>query len=423
MKEKLSNNLKLKIIAVLFATALWMISININDPYQSKDYTVMVQLQNLNVMTAAGKFVEVADHSDQITVRVRGNRSVMDSFNVTNIIATADLKELDENNQVPIRLSTVRTSGDKIESMSASEEFITVKVEDILRVQKIIEIETKNRAAEGYVLGEVSTEQNALNVSGPESVVKEVSKAVVSLDLAGAKDDVSMLLPIELYDDEGKRIVDTRLTTSINQVQCIAVILGTKEVPVTLVPKGIEARGYGYIGKMLQEPETVLVAGKNTVFNNLKEIKVEGALDLTGARENVTATIDLKEYLPDTIIFADKNFNGEIKATAIVEKEVAIEYPYPVEDILVENIPAEYEAEIAAENRVFPLSLIGFQSAIEEMDETAIRVKADIALYMEEEGLSELTDGTYEISGIIQLPEGVWINEDTVVPIKITSKK
>ena len=423
MKEKLSNNLKLKIIAVLFATALWMISININDPYQSKDYTVMVQLQNLNVMTAAGKFVEVADHSDQITVRVRGNRSVMDSFNVTNIIATADLKELDENNQVPIRLSTVRTSGDKIESMSASEEFITVKVEDILRVQKIIEIETKNRAAEGYVLGEVSTEQNALNVSGPESVVKEVSKAVVSLDLAGAKDDVSMLLPIELYDDEGKRIVDTRLTTSINQVQCIAVILGTKEVPVTLVPKGIEARGYGYIGKMLQEPETVLVAGKNTVFNNLKEIKVEGALDLTGARENVTATIDLKEYLPDTIIFADKNFNGEIKATAIVEKEVAIEYPYPVEDILVENIPAEYEAEIAAENRVLPLSLIGYQSAIEEMDETAIRVKADIALYMEEEGLSELTDGTYEISGIIQLPEGVWINEDTVVPIKITSKK
>ena len=38
MKEKLTNNLSLKIIAVLFAAGLWMISININDPYQSKEF-------------------------------------------------------------------------------------------------------------------------------------------------------------------------------------------------------------------------------------------------------------------------------------------------------------------------------------------------------------------------------------------------
>ena len=422
MKEKLSNNLKLKIIAVLFATALWMISININDPYQSKDYTVIVQLQNMNVMSAAGKFVEVADHSDQITVRVRGNRSVMESFNGSNIIATADLKELDENFQVPIRLSTVRTSGDKIESINASEDYLTVKVEDILRVQKIIEIETKNQVAEGYVLGKVSTEQNALNISGPESVVKEVSKAVVSLDLAGARDDVSMLLPIELYDNEGRRITDTRLTTSINQVQGVAVILGTKEVPITIIPKGNEARGYGYIGEMLQEPETVLVAGKNTAFNNLKEIKIEDALDLTGVKENVTVTIDVEDYLPDNVILADKGFNGEVTTTAIIEKEENIEYPYPVKDIILENIPENYEAEVFTDGRELVLSMVGYTSALEALDETSLGVTLDISLYMEEEELSELAEGTYEIPAIVQLPQGVWMNKETVVPVKVTLK-
>ena len=68
MKEKVTNNLRLKIIAVLFAASLWMISININDPYQSKDYSVVVQLQNMNVMTSAGKYVEVLNDSDEITV-------------------------------------------------------------------------------------------------------------------------------------------------------------------------------------------------------------------------------------------------------------------------------------------------------------------------------------------------------------------
>ena len=83
MKDKMNNNLKLKIIAVLFATGLWMISININDPYQSKDYSVNVQLLNINNLTSAGKYVEVINNSDEISVRVRGNRSVMDNFNVS----------------------------------------------------------------------------------------------------------------------------------------------------------------------------------------------------------------------------------------------------------------------------------------------------------------------------------------------------
>ena len=53
MKDKFTKNLNLKIIAVLFAAGLWMISININDPYQSKDYSVVVQLLNMNVMTTS----------------------------------------------------------------------------------------------------------------------------------------------------------------------------------------------------------------------------------------------------------------------------------------------------------------------------------------------------------------------------------
>ncbi|MBR3606879.1 MAG: hypothetical protein IKL51_04815 [Lachnospiraceae bacterium] len=420
MKEKLSHNLKLKIVAVLIAAGLWMISININDPYQSNDYSVIVQLQNMNIMTAAGKFVEVVGNTDEISVRVRGNRSVMEAFTVSNIVATADIKEMDENNRIPIRLSTVKTVGNKIESLRANEEYLTVKIENILRVQKNIEIETKNEPAEGYLLGGTHTEQNALNISGPESIVKNLEKAVVSVDLAGAKDDVSMLLPIELYDKEGRRIIDNRLTSSINEVQCVASILATKEVPVVLVAKGTEARGYGFNGQVLLDPEKIVLAGKNNVLRNLREIRVEDALDLTAAKANVSTKIDIKEYLPDNVILADPEFNGQINGTAIIEKEVMTEYFYDGEDIVIENLPKEYKAEIELKENILLLSLFSFGSKIETASLEQVRITVDMGLYMEEKDLTKLEEKTYVVPGIVQLPEGIWMETEVKIPVKIT---
>lgn len=420
MKEKLSHNLKLKIVAVLIAAGLWMISININDPYQSKDYSVIVQLQNMNIMTAAGKFVEVVGNTDEISVRVRGNRSVMEAFTGSNIVATADIKEMDENNRIPIRLSTVKTVGNKIESLRANEDYLTVKIENILRVQKNIEIETKNEPAEGYLLGGTHTEQNALKISGPESIVNNLEKAVVSVDLAGARDDVSMLLPIELYDKEGRRIIDNRLTTSINEVQCVASILATKEVPVVLVAKGTAAKGYGFNGQVLLDPEKIVLAGKNNVLRNLREIRVEDALDLTAAKANVSTKIDIKEYLPDNVILADPDFNGQINGTAIVEKEVMTEYLYKDEDIVIENLPKEYKAEIDLKENILLLSLFSFGSKIETVSLEQVRITVDMGLYMEEKDLTKLEEKTYVVPAMVQLPEGIWMETEVKIPVKIT---
>ena len=346
MKEKLTNNLSLKIIAVLFAAGLWMISININDPYQSKDYSVVVQLQNMGIMTSSGKYVEVLNDSDEITVRVRGNRSVMDSFSASNIVAVADLSEMDENNRVPIKLSTVKTSGSKIESLRSADNYVEVKVENIRKIQKTLEVITKNVPEEGYILGKVSTEQNALRISGPESAVSVVDKAVVNFDLANATEDVSMILPVELYDVEGNRINDSRLTMSINEVQCMASVLTTKEVPVQVTTKGNVARGYGITGEIISEPATVTIAAKASVLRRLNTLEIPEGIEIQGAKENVTAIIDIREYLPENVIFADSDFDGNIKVTAIVEEIVTKEIEIGKEQIEIVNLPEKIKGEV-----------------------------------------------------------------------------
>ena len=421
MKEKTTNNLNLKIIAVLFAAGLWMISININDPYQSKDYSVVVQLQNMNVMTSTGKYVEVLNDSDEITVRVRGNRSVMDSFSASNIVATADLSEIDENNQVPIKLSTVKTSGSKIESIRSADTHLDVKVEDIRRIQKRLEVITKNVPGDGYILGKVTTEQNALRISGPESAVALVDKAVVNFDLANATDDVSMILPVELFDAEGNKINDSRLTTSINEVQCVATILATKEVPVTFTAKGKAAKGYDFTGEIICEPETVLVAAKSSILRRMNKLEITNGVDIQGATESVTTTVDIREYLPENVILANQDFDGNVKITAAVEETFTREIEITQEQVQIINVPERIQGEVE-ELEEMTVTLTGFVSAQSDFEEKDIGVKVDILSYMNDHNLIELDAGSYEMNVRFELPEGMWIDDDIKVQVKISEK-
>ena len=421
MKEKTTNNLNLKIIAVLFAAGLWMISININDPYQSKDYSVVVQLQNMNVMTSTGKYVEVLNDSDEITVRVRGKRSVMDSFSASNIVATADLSEIDENNRVPIKLSTVKTSGSKIESIRSADTHLDVKVEDIRRIQKKLEVITKNVPEDGYILGKVTTEQNALRISGPESAVALVDKAIVNFDLANATDDVSMILPVELFDAEGNKINDSRLTTSINEVQCVATILATKEVPVTFTTKGKAAKGYDFTGEIICEPETVLVAAKSSILRRMNKLEITNGVDIQGATESVTTTVDIREYLPENVILANQDFDGNVKITAAVEETFTREIEITEEQVQIINVPERIQGEVE-ELEEMTVTLTGFVSVQSDFEEKDIGVKVDILSYMNDHNLIELDAGSYEMNVRFELPEGMWIDDDIKVQVKISEK-
>lgn len=422
MKDKITNNLKLKIIAVLFAAALWMISININDPYQSKDYAVVVQMVNTNVMTSAGKYVEVVDRSDEITVRVRGNRSVMDSFTAANIVATADMNELDENNRIPIKLSTLKTSGSKIESIRSTDTYVEVNVENITRVQKKLEVLTKNSPEEGYILGKVSTEQNALKISGPESVVALVDKVAVSFDLAGATEDVSMILPVELYDAQGNKINDNRLTTSISEVQCLATVYATKEVPMVFMTKGNAGEGYGFTGEVLSEPETVTIAAKNSVLRGIRQLEITAPIEIQDATANVTQNVDLKEYLPDNVIFADASYDGKATATAVIDEVFWEEVTVTGDQISFTNVPDGIKAQLKDENAIYKVMVSGFVSDRSELNVENVKARVDVSAYIDSDDPEGTESGIYEMELMLELPEGILMEDTVMIKVMISEK-
>ena len=113
MKDKLKNNLGLKIIAFVFAVFLWWTVVNIDDPINTKQFYVDVAVTNPEVITNAGKSYQILDDTKTITVTIKARRKVLDEIKSSYIMATADLREM-QDSSVPIRVKVIGFEGNSM---------------------------------------------------------------------------------------------------------------------------------------------------------------------------------------------------------------------------------------------------------------------------------------------------------------------
>lgn len=414
MKKKLTHNLGLKIASVLISIALWLVAVNINDPISQRVYTVSVQLLNMSTLTNSGKYVEVLDNTDTVRVTVRASRSVFSDFTEKNIVATADVSKLTEDNLLPIEVASSKT-GSKIESIKADKEFVEVRVEDMMKLQKRISVEVLNEPAEGYMLGTLSTDQNAVIISGPESVVERIARTQVEINVDGATSDVNITLPVYLYDAEGRKIEDSRLSKSVNEVFTKAVVLQKKEVPIEYTVKGEPAEGYIFAGEFIKNPKTVVVAAKPSVLKNINSIVVEDAIDIEGADANVETTIELKQYLPDGVVLADGNSNGNVSVTTVIEEEKLRTFEMPIKQIELSNVPDGYRAKVRGLEDTVMVKIIGLPSQVDAIREEDLKGSIDVTAYLLAGEGEDFTAGTYYPPVNFVLPQYVSLKENVSV--------
>lgn len=304
MAKKLTNNLGLKILALLVSTILWFIAININDPISQQSFSVNVQIENLDKLENSGKYVEVKPGTDTAKVTVFATRSDLKNINERAFTAIADVDNFnEEDGTVPITVKLNKPYDD----MKIDENFSKVQlfVENIRRRQLPISVVVQGEPGENYMLGGTGTAQNAVMLSGPESLISSVNSVSVDIDIEGATSDVNISLPIHLYDANGKEISDSRINQSISNVSTTANILLIKGLPIEYSYVGEPAEGYQVVGNLQAGINYITVAGKASVLKNISKIDINDALDITGANASVESYIDLRKRLPEGITFAN----------------------------------------------------------------------------------------------------------------------
>ncbi len=421
MKKWITNNLGLKILALLVSVGLWIIAININDPVSENTYTVNVSLQNAGVLSSAGKYFEVKDNSDRIKVVVRGTRTALSQFNQADIVATADLSKITEDNLVPIDLSTTKQS-DKIEGIRSESQYVKLALEDVRRLQMPIEVKVLNDPQDGYILGSTQTSQNVVIISGPESIINQVESAAVEIDVSGATTDVKISLPIHLYSKEDDIIDTTKVNMSVQEISTTASILQKAVVPLIAIPQGTPTQGYVLNGIMEGLPTEITIAGKSNIVSKIPYIDISESLDVNDIYQNTSYEININDYLPDGVsMVGNVGNNGILDISVGVDKESERTIVLDPEAIQVIGVPEGYSATVSDLEDDVEVPVSGLKSLLDTVDESKLVPVINVDKYLSNNGLT-IEKGHIDIPLDITLPDNVRLSREVKVRITVTEE-
>lgn len=408
--KRLTANWGLKLASLIFAIVVWFLVTNINDPVTSVRYTnIPVTLKNTNLITDQGQVYTILDGSDTISsVTIYAPRSIIDSLSQNNVIATADLQELSSLNTVSVDVKTNKYF-DKIEKIDTSSDMVKLSVERKASKSLALGATTSGSLADGYVIGDVTTEQNMVRISGPESVVNQVASATVDVDVTGFTSNIGTDADIMLLDAEGE-VVDTSLISmNIKTVRVNVVIYETKYVPITYSVGGNPAGGYIFTGEVESTPDTVQIAGRSNTIASINEIRVDDPnITVEGLTGNLTYTYNLAQYLPSGVTLADEDFSGSVSVVVHVSAIDTRTYDVNVSRITVNGDPAGFNVYVDnTEYETVSLTLQGLPSTLNGVSENSLEGSVNIEDILAANDLTELKAGTYSADVNWILPDGV----------------
>lgn len=367
--KKLTNNLGLKVLAVLFAIALWIVVVNIDDPVKPAQYTISVTQDNMDYLTSNGKYSETLGGKNTVTFTASAKRSILEKLSNTDFTAVADMEKIeyvegDGVCRVPITITCSKYNSNTV-TISSKQQYLDVTVEDLGNVQKKITASTEGTVMDGCALGDVSiVTSNLLKISGPSSVTSQISTVVATINVDGMSSDVTDTVVPVLYDADGNEIDASKLKMNINTVTITAQILNTKDVDLSFQTKGTVASGYT-LKEITYSPKKVRIKGETDVLNKVAKIAIpDDVLDMSGATEDVETTVDITSYLPDgtsLVLAADAKVEVKVKVEPITTKTFEVD----ASAFTLENIPDATKAKITEDT--IQVEVTGAESDIKKL--------------------------------------------------------
>lgn len=416
MKKSLTNNIGLKLLAFIFAFMLWLLVVNIDDPVDTKTFDdIPVSIEYTEVVTQDQRSYQVLDGTDTVSVTVSATRSVLEKISAENIVATADMRELYLESQIPIEITI---PGYEFETATASPRNVQVKIEQNKSDTFPITVTTTGTVRDGYVLGNVQADPERVTVNGPESVIDQISKVVAEVNVSGLSSDSSIDAVLTYYDEDNNEISAEQLANNLGTtgVKVNVTLYHTARIPVTVDTSEVTAADGYSISEVTWTPEEIQLAGEEEVLDALEEIRIPAdAIDITSISQRTEKTVDITPYLPEGTRLVDENGNN-ILVTARVAREGTKSFDIPVGSITVNNLDDALTVSGYGSGDDLEVHIGGPQEQLNSLELSDLAVSIDLKNCTEA--------GGYEVPVTITLPSDVPdCTVETSVTVKVTLEK
>ena len=250
---------------------------------------------------------------------------------------------------------------------------------------------------------------NEVIVKGKEETINQVAsvKALVDVNkltdpqvgenlLRGANE-----VPIVAFDSNGKRLDVELVPSTVRAV--VNIESPSKEVPIVVVPKGIENIVFGKsIEKISQSAETVTIYGKQEALDKINNIEVE--IDVTNLNGNKKFTETLKK---------PKNIRKLSVTTVNVDVTLGDEAQSKVSGVRLSarNLGNDYVVQVSNDSvNEIPVTIKGTQSNLENIK------ASDIEAYVDLKGYEE---GTHDVKVKVVGNDNKVIYEPDISTVKV----
>lgn len=393
MKEKLLNNLGLKVASLVLAFAVWMAIVNISNPVIDDSQLVTVEVQNEEVLKAANLTYEMG--KDVVTVSYQVRTRDRSLVKASDFHAYVDLKDYNVTGAIPI---TVEINKDKealvkSDTITAKPMVIRVKTEELQRKKFDLKVKA-GEPAEGYALGMISLSPDYVTVEGPESQIGQINYMGVEIDVDNADADRNGTVAPVFYDANGNKLdIGDNVTVNRQEIEYNVSILKAKNLSLNFEVSGEVAKGYRYTGVECSV-KSVPVVGTKSILASLSTLSVSSdKLNIDGATADKVVRLDLSQYLPpSTSVVGEEYKNVTVKLK--VEPLTTRVFPLKLEQLDKKGMGADYDYSFDKETS--DVTIKGLKEDLDALEEKDLNAVLDV---------SNLVPGphpgmlTFEVSG------------------------
>jgi len=368
MRERLSNNTKLKLISLLSAIVLWMYVMAVVDPEETKLFEdIPVSITNLNDLSDKD-LVIYPDTEVTTSVYVTGKLSTIQKMSKEDISVYGQINNpIEGKNEIYLKVTPAQRVTYEFKNSIA-----IVNLEKIITENKKIEVEVTGDIKQDIDTLELENNNEEVEVSGPRSLVEKVEKIEAILNSNKQTDDFDISLDLKPVDKKGNIVSGVELKTS--SLNAKVTLLKEKTVPIKVNIEGENTENY----KLSQD--TVYIKGKRELVDKIEYISTQ-PINLSSIPKNTTMDISL--IIPNGITSNIKS----VSATLNISNSLTSEFIYNSNEVKIKN----NVNNIDTSNIKIPDTI----TVNIEYDDTEKIDKQDITLYID---LSkENSSGKYDI--------------------------
>lgn len=318
LKHLFLHNGWLKLISILISLVLWAGLIS-QDASLTRDKT----FQNVNVNIIGNDtlinngFIVVSNLDDllnDVTVVAAVPQLQYENAESSAYNIRLDLSRITGSGEQEVKLlySNSTTLG-KIVSINPSS--VTINVEDY-SIRQRIPVSTANdpEAPEGWYVSPPTVDPALIAVSGPRSLVQTISRARAFIDpddVEWKEGQISTIADLKLYNRQGEEVNSPLLNMSSSNVPIDTVIVDMNVLPCVTFKTSelVQINGEvapGYQKKVKISPETITVAARQEVLDQMEELSLErNNVNIDNMDETSVVQLKVQKPSEDAILSND----------------------------------------------------------------------------------------------------------------------